>query len=208
MSDDVLAPALSEAVALRTPRAVPGSRISERSDDEIIGLVRDGDTNSFGLLVRRYEDFVYTLVRGIVLSDETAKDVAQETFLRAYRGIRRFQSKSSFKTWLYRIAYNTSMSHLKERAVKTEPVNEEIEPAATRNGGALALKITLQRLIGLLKPELKAVMIFHYYDDLKYEEIAAIMNCPVGTVKVRLFRAKHELRKLWDRYAIQLPRPG
>lgn len=171
-------------------------------DTVILQAVSDGDTDAFGRLVVRYEDFVYTLILGIVRSEEMAKDIAQETFVRAYRGIRRFQLRSSFKTWLYRIAYNTAMSHLsRENADRNFRAMESEEPLYEESRDQ-NLRIFLEKLISKLKPELRSVIIFHYYDDLKYEEIAEVLDCPVGTVKIRLYRAKYELKKLWDRYAI------
>jgi RNA polymerase sigma-70 factor (ECF subfamily) len=172
------------------------------SDTQVINSVREGDTDAFGELVRKYEDFVFTLILGLVHSEDTAKDVAQEVFLRAYRGIRRFELKSSFKTWLYRIAYNTAISHLnREKAKKRIEIDRVTEPVFdTRR--RQSLRLTLEKLIGLLKPDHKSVIILHYYDDLKYEEIAEVMDCPIGTVKIRLYRAKHELKKLWAKYAV------
>ena len=169
-------------------------------DSEIIEAIRDGDIEAFGNLVNRYEDFVYTLVMGIVRSEDMARDIAQETFLRAYRGIRRFELRSSFKTWLYRIAHNTAMSHIKrERKEVGEIAAPEPYIDTVSNQ---SLKLTLEKLIGKLKPELRSVIIFHYYDDLKYEEIAEVLQCPIGTVKIRLYRAKFELKKLWVKYAV------
>jgi len=171
-------------------------------DHEVLSAVREGDTEAFGKLVYRYESFVYTLVLGIVRSDEAAKDIAQETFLRAYRGIRRFELRSSFKTWLYRIAHNTSMSHLKREGLNGICDERKDEEPAIDSAGNHYLRLTLEKLIGKLKPEHRSVIIFHYYDDLKYEEIAEILDCPIGTVKIRLYRAKHELKKLWAKYAV------
>ena len=168
-------------------------------DIKIIDAVRDGDTEAFGKLVNRYEDFIFTLVLGMVRSEEMAKDIAQETFLRAYRGIRRFELRASFKTWLYRIAHNTAISHIRREKKNISEV-ELSEPAAYSSNHSL--RMTLDKLIGKLRPEYRAVIVFHYYDDLKYEEIAEVLECPVGTVKIRLYRAKYELKKLWTEYAV------
>lgn len=202
MRDEALSALITET-GIPKARAITGA-LGALSDEEIIGHVCDGDSEAFGLLVRRHEDFVFTLARGIVLSDDAARDIAQEVFLRAYRAIRRFEKRSSFKTWLYRIAYNTSMSHLK-RLEKTTELDEGATDKQAADSEAQPLRLALRKLIEMLKPELKAVVIFHYFDDLKYEEIAEIMNCPLGTVKVRLFRAKHDLQILWERYAVRLP---
>ncbi len=172
------------------------------SDTRILNSVRDGDSNAFGELVRKYEDFVFTLILGLVHSEDMAKDVAQEVFLRAYRGIRRFQLRSTFKTWLYRIAYNTAISHLNREKAQTSFDDDLVMEPALDNRGGQSLRLTFEKLIGLLKPDLKSVILLHYYDDLKYEEIAEIMECPVGTVKIRLYRAKRELKKLWGKYAV------
>jgi RNA polymerase sigma-70 factor (ECF subfamily) len=194
--------------AISRPLARPAARFAKNrafsgdSDEDIIRAVRDGDIDVFGMLVKRYEDFVYTLIRGMVQSEELAKDISQETFLRAFRGIRRFELRSSFKTWLYRIAHNTALSQLKRKETKACHQTGFITEPSIDIRDRQSLRLTLEKLIGRLKPELRAVIIFHYYDDLKYEEIAEILDCPTGTVKIRLYRAKHELKKLWKRYAV------
>lgn len=173
-------------------------------DISVILEIREGNCEAFGTLVNRYEDFVYTLIFGLVKSAEEARDITQEVFLRAYRSIRRFEQRSSFKTWLYRIAYNTAMAHLAREKKLTEregnaafdPVDDSYKRHNTR--------IILEKIIAKLKPEYRAVIILHYYEDLKYEEIAETLDCPVGTVKIRLYRAKYELKQLWSKYAIQL----
>jgi RNA polymerase sigma-70 factor (ECF subfamily) len=175
---------------------------SDTADEGIVGRVRNGDTEAFGILVRKYEDFVFTLTKGLTSSADSAGDVTQETFLRAYKAIRRFEKKASFKTWLYRIAYNTALNHIKRRKheIEFEEAHEKIPTGA--DSDEIAIRATMKQLIDRLKPEHKAILILHYYDDLKYEEIAEVSNCPVGTVKIRLFRAKYELKKLWEKYAI------
>lgn len=175
---------------------------AEHDDDQVIRSVRNGDSEAFGDLVRRYEDFVFTLIHGLAGSEDDARDITQETFLRAYRGIRQFQFKSTFKTWLYRIAYNTAMSHLGRDRNHWLPT-QGVEPIPTDDPqGRHSLRLTVENLVARLKPDLKAVIILYYYDDLKYEQIADIMECPVNTVKIRLYRAKYELGRLWRKYAV------
>jgi RNA polymerase sigma-70 factor (ECF subfamily) len=171
-------------------------------DDHVIRSVRYGDTEAFGSLMRKYEDFVFTLIRGITGCDEDARDLAQETFLRAYRGIRRFQFNSTFKTWLYRIAYNTTMSYLNRNHNRGTREPETMQSRTADPQESHSLRLTIEKLIGRLKPDLKAVIIFYYYDDLKYEQIAEIMGCPLNTVKIRLYRARHKLGRLWEKHAV------
>ena len=171
-------------------------------DEFIIEAVCDGDTKKFEELVLRYQDFVYALVFNIVKTEESAKDVVQEVFLRVYKSIRRFERKSSFKTWLYRIAFNTALAHLKREKPLAAIEDQELSDSMVKPAKDHTLKLTLDKLIAKLKPELQAVIMFHYYDDLKYEEIAEVLDCPLGTVKIRLYRAKFELKKLWELYAV------
>ena len=201
MNSDTFTTAISGLITRRFPLRAHDNTLASMADEEITELVRDGNTEAFGILVRRHEDFVFTLARGIVSSKEQAKDVAQEAFLRAYKAIRRFERRSTFKTWLYRIAYNTAMSHRKIKEAEYMPIDETVLEHSISSSNEYTLRMTLEKLIGLLKPDLTAVVILYYYDELKYEEIADVLNCPVGTVKIRLFRAKHELKTLWDKYA-------
>jgi RNA polymerase sigma-70 factor (ECF subfamily) len=190
------------------------SRISRKSasrearfcepDEAVLKAIREGDYEAFGELTRRYENFVYTLISGIVRSPETARDLTQEVFLRAYKSIRRFEQRSSFKTWLYRIAYNTSMAYLSKEKKSAKREAESFAEQVDNSYKTSNIRIYLEKIIGMLKPEYRAVILLYYYDDLKYEEIADALNCPVGTVKIRLYRAKYELKQLWSRYAIQL----
>jgi RNA polymerase sigma-70 factor (ECF subfamily) len=181
----------------------PAERANQAlSDEEIVTLVCGGDSEAFGILVKKYEDFVYTLVRGIVACDETAKDIAQETFLRAYRSIRRFEGKAAFKTWLYRIAYNTSMNHIKKRQANENLTEEMVDNLQFDKPVPSPSALFVRKLIDRLKPEHRAIIILHYYEDLKYEEMAEVLNCPLGTVKIRLYRAKYELKMLWGKYAV------
>lgn len=174
------------------------------SDDLVINEIQNGDYEAFGTLVRRYENFTYTLVRSLAGNDESARDITQEVFLRAYRSIRRFEQRSSFKTWLYRISYNTALAHIsreKKTAQREEIAASDRIDESYKNQ---SVRIALDRIIGRLKPEYRAVIILYYYEDLKYEEIAEALDCPVGTVKIRLYRAKYELKQLWSKYAIRL----
>ncbi len=202
MKQESISQALSGTFAKR-PASVRFEAVNVvDSDDAIIAAVREGDTESFGILVRKYEDFVYTLVFGMIRTNEPARDISQEVFLRAYKGIRRFEHNSSFKTWLYRIAYNTTLAHISREKSRSKALEENVHEPKDDTYKNRSLKMTLEKLIGMLKPDLRAVVILHYYDDLKYEEIAEVLACPIGTVKIRLYRAKYELKRMWDKHAV------
>jgi len=204
MKQDSAASAISNIISQKRLRIAEKPVEFSDPDNLILKEIREGNYGSFGTLVRRYEDFVYTLISGLVRSPESAKDVTQEVFLRAYRSIRRFEQRSSFKTWLYRIAYNTAMAHLEREKKFAEREENAVIDTVDATYKRYDARITLEKIIAKLKPEYRAVITLHYYEDLKYEEIAETLDCPVGTVKIRLYRAKYELKQLWSKYAIQL----
>jgi RNA polymerase sigma-70 factor (ECF subfamily) len=193
---------LARLISPGLPAATARNMSSAADDFEIVDQIWDGNSEAFGILVRRYENFVFTLVCGIVGSEENARDITQEVFLRSFKAIRTYGKKASFKTWLYRIAYNCSMSHLARNKLRAEQLNEGNAEIVASDENNLPLRQKMSKLINKLNPEHKAVIIFHYYDNLKYEEIAEILRCPLGTVKIRLFRARNELKKLWDNHAL------
>ncbi|UCC80600.1 MAG: sigma-70 family RNA polymerase sigma factor [Candidatus Zixiibacteriota bacterium] len=196
--------AISGLIDLKTLQK--GGKRADLSDPDVcvIEEIRNGNYEAFGKLVRRYENFAYTLIRGLVGNDESARDITQEVFLRAYRSIRRFEQRSSFKTWLYKISYNTALAHISREKKMAERERFAASDRIDDSYKNQSVRITLDRIIGELKPEYRAVIILYYYEDLKYEEIAEALDCPIGTVKIRLYRAKYQLKQLWSRYAIQL----
>jgi RNA polymerase sigma-70 factor, ECF subfamily len=200
MESENLAINLGGEYAIPLPSKVRNRSAEPLSDEEIISKIEDGDIEAFGILVKKYENFVYTLVRGLLHLEEPARDVSQEVFLRAYRALRRFEKKASFKTWLYRIAYNTAMNYVKMNKIQFQPISD-LANAAPVEAVDIPLKITVRKLIAGLKPDHRAIIILHYFEGLKYEEIAEVLECPVGTVKIRLYRAKLELKELWEKYA-------
>lgn len=177
------------------------------SDETIVELIRNGDADAFGLLVQKYQDRIYSTILNYVNSVEEASDLAQETFVKAYSALNRFQGSSAFYTWLYRIAINTAIDHLRKRpAVRVDSLEDDrfkesgFEPAAGLSADplhALALKeekAMLRQAIASLSEKLRTALILHDVEGLSQEEVAAILNVPVGTVKSRVSRARGELR--------------
>jgi len=193
--------ALAHSIARRLFGQSGAVRTEPYDDFSIINKVCDGESEAFGILVAKYENYVFTIVKWMVESDDKALDISQEVFLRAYRGIRRFEQKADFKTWLYKIAYNTSLNHIKQKHAKYLNEVGNFEDIPYSGNDDISLRLTFDKLIKSLKPELRAVIVLHYYHDLKYEEIAEIMDSPLNTVKIRLFKAKRQLKGLWDKYA-------
>jgi RNA polymerase sigma-70 factor (ECF subfamily) len=186
----------------------------ESVDQELVERVQQGDRAAFDLLVRKYQHKVVKLVSRYVRDSSEALDVAQEAFIKAYRAISSFRGESAFYTWLYRIAINTAKNYLV--AKNRQPVNKESEVGEadqfdlasqltdidTPEGLILSEEIrqTILQAIEQLPEDLRTAIILRELEGMSYEEIAQTMDCPVGTVRSRLFRAResidNELRSL------------
>jgi RNA polymerase sigma-70 factor (ECF subfamily) len=162
------------------------------SDSELIARARDGDDAAFDGIVRRYQDFVYRQAWIYLQDDEAARDAAQEVFVAAYEGIAFLRNESALRPWLYRICRNHCLNVIRRRNLERTHRPEALD----RTQQDLPLRLALTRAIYDLDELYREVVILRYYQDLKYEEIARVLDISVDTVKVRLFRAKEKLRKM------------
>ncbi len=173
------------------------------TDQALVERVQLGDKKAFNLLVARYQNKIAGLLTRYIHSNDIA-DVAQETFIKAYRSIHTFRGDSAFYTWLYRIAVNTAKNYLTSQ--NRRPPSEDIlaEDAENHQSGSplrdmaspenevlsKELKHLVFDTIANMQDELKTAITLRELDGLSYEEIASVMNCPVGTVRSRIFRAR------------------
>lgn len=174
----------------------------ERSiDQQLVLRVQKGDKTAFDLLVRKYQHRIAKLVSRYVRDRSEIEDITQEAFIKAYRAIRGFRGESAFYTWLYRIAINTAKNYLVangRRLPSSEPDEDENEGSllaadtATPERQLLAVEIgqTIERALAALPEDLRTALTLREIDGLSYEEIAEIMDCPIGTVRSRIFRAR------------------
>jgi RNA polymerase sigma-70 factor (ECF subfamily) len=170
----------------------------EPSDTELISRVLVGDDRrAFGALVARHQSAVRGLLRRLTGGDlAQADDLAQETFLRAFRGLRGYRGGAKFSSWLYRIACNVFFS--RDRGSREAPV----EPPALEAGlpeqallpDTLLERYDLERALATLKPRERAALVLTYANELTHEEAAVILDCPLGTLKTHVARAKEKLR--------------
>jgi len=177
-------------------------------DRRLIAECLQGHRAAFGELVRRYQDRLYNSVYRVVSNSEDAADVVQDAFLNAYQSLNSFKGDAEFFTWLYRIAFNTAISlKRKQRAVlrlewengSTSGLEPADESAFTDPGSSMERsedEAKLQAALNRLSPEHRAVLVLKDIDGQKYEEIADILDVPVGTIRSRLHRARLELREL------------
>jgi RNA polymerase sigma-70 factor (ECF subfamily) len=170
-----------------------------------------GESDAFGEIVARWQDRIHAAVYRMVGDAEDARDLAQETFVRAWSSLRSFQGGSSFGTWLYSIALNQVRSEMRKRSAlkRGAPVSLDatrgddeggIDPADSAPGSEeraeTAEDVTLLRQeVARLDAEHREVLVLREFQDLSYEEIAEIVGVPVGTVRSRLFRAREDLRR-------------
>ena len=183
---------------------------AEESDLVLVKRVQRGDKSAFDLLVRKYQHKVVKLVLRYVRNPAEAEDIAQEAFIKAYRALPQFRGDSAFYTWMYRIAINTAKNSLASRDRSpiaydldlTDPeeshsVQTKLQDPDTPEGMALTEEIRgiVNSAIEGLPEELKTAIVLRELDGLSYEEIAAAMDCPVGTVRSRIFRAREAIDK-------------
>jgi len=180
-----------------------------RSDQELVARVQKGDRRAFDLLVIKYQHKVASLISRYIRDPAEIMDVSQEAFLKAYRALPRFRGESAFYTWLYRIAINTAKNHLIAQG-RRPPGNdveadlaEQLETGgrlrelATLEHHLLSMEIagTVQAALDGLPEELRTAILLRELEGLSYEEIASAMECPVGTVHLRIFRAREAIDK-------------
>jgi RNA polymerase sigma-70 factor, ECF subfamily len=178
-----------------------------RSDDQsLIEACRAGRVEAFGALVRRYQDRLYPTLLRLTGCAEDAHDLLQDAFLRAFEKLGRFHGDSSFYTWIYRIAVNLALSDRRRRRCTRRlpegPEGMAIDPPDDPGQSDPSLPLEraerddrVQEALNALAPDHRAVVVLKDLDGLRYEEIAAVLGVPVGTVRSRLHRARGELRE-------------
>lgn len=181
--------------------------MAQSTDQELVRRVRKGDRAAFDLLFTRYQHRIHHLVSRYVRDPEEVLDVAQEAFIKAWRALPQFRGDSQFYTWLYRIAVNCAKNHLASRDRRPPSLDfdlddEDAGPLPERlhdpdDPEALAAKDELEQAIFAavagLPDDLRTAITLCEFDGLSYEEIAVVMECPVGTVRSRIFRAREAI---------------
>lgn len=189
-----------------------------RSDEELMSNYREGEEEAFEILYRRYERPVFSFIYRIVMSAADAEDLCQETFFRVVRGKKKYQVTAKFKTWLFRIALNLCRdrlrrmkyrSHLSLNAPVLAQDGEDVElqevisnssPDPIKCVETGEMKTLVQQAFASLPEEQCLVVILKEYNELKFREIADIMDCPIGTVKSHNHRAHEKLKKILAKY--------
>jgi RNA polymerase sigma-70 factor (ECF subfamily) len=184
--------------------------MSERlGDQELVARAQAGDRRAFDLLVLKYQQKVAGLIGRYLRDPNGVQDVAQEAFIKAYRALAGFRGESAFYTWLYRIAINAAKNHLASRGRRPPRDDMEMEVAEQlESGGRLRemgtpenhllseeIAQTVQQALDDLPEDLRTAIVLRELEGLSYEEIAEAMDCPIGTVRSRIFRARDAIDK-------------
>ena len=178
-------------------------------DQQLIERIQRGDKNAFNLLVRKYQHKVVSLVSRYVNNPGDIPDVAQEAFIKAYRAIPDFRGESAFYTWLYRIAVNTAKNYIVAQGRRPPDMDVDSQDAETYEGAESLhevanpenlmlsdeIRAELAATLAGLPEDLRTAITLREIEGLSYEEIAEVMECPVGTVRSRIFRAREAIDK-------------
>ena len=180
---------------------------AEPTDHQLVLRVQKGDKRAFDLLVLKYQYKLQAIVGRFIRDADEVADVTQEAFIKAYKALPKFRGESQFYTWLYRIAINTAKNHLVSRSRR--PANTDIDIADAEqfsNNDKLIdeanpensmmteeLAATIKNALAALPEDLRTALTLREFEGMSYEDIAGVMDCPVGTVRSRIFRAREFL---------------
>lgn len=188
------------------------SNLTSASDQEVVAWAKQGHEPAFRELVRRYERPVYSLLYRMVRDRALAEDLAQETFVKVLNGIRSYRPEFKFSSWIFKIANNAAIDHLRKRSLDTLSLDGSPTAATPEEMGATALQLgdraetpdqelearelgtAIERAIARLRPEYRACILLRHVEGHSYEEIAQILDLALGTVKTYIHRARNELR--------------
>ena len=179
------------------------------TDQQLVARVQKGDKKAFDLLMLKYQHKIMSLISRYVRGSDEVQDVAQEAFIKAYRALPNFRGDSAFYTWMYRIAINTAKNYLVARQRRPPGVDIDIDDAEHFDGDfqlkdienpenilfGSELKEVVEKAIESLPDDLRTAVTLREFDHLSYEDIATVMDCPVGTVRSRIFRAREAIDK-------------
>ena len=183
------------------------------NDINIINLVEKGDVRAFDILVVKYQDRLVYSVFKFCNDFELSQDIAQEAFVKAFRNIDKFRGESSFYTWIYRIAINTAKNYFSNKSRGAETYNEDVLDGALSDLSlnsdnpetllaAEEMKDAVNQAFQNLPDEIRSTLSLREYDGLSYEEIAKVQNCPIGTVRSRIFKGRELINETFSKLGL------
>ncbi len=200
----------------RDPRMSPPEKAI--ADAELVRRALAGSGDACHEIVRRFERPVLSLIARMVRDPTVAEDIAQETFIKAFRNLRRFDPRRKLASWLFKIAHNTTLDHLRRKRLDTVPLEltdgtgeetwEVLEaPEATpeRRAESTELMAALEKAVARVKPGYREILLLRFREGLAYRDIADVVGLPMGTVKIQLHRARKRLAQELENLGYALP---
>lgn len=197
--------------------------MTQPTDSELVLATRSGSEEAFRELVLRYQRPVFSLILRMVRDRSLAEDLSQEAFVKAYRALGRFDPSRKFSSWLFKIAHNLTIDSIRRKRLHTQSLDQPIgsadgdlrlgdriadhdQMAPDRAVESVDLGESLERAIAALRPEYREVVMLRFVEEMSYQEVAEILDLPLGTIKTYIHRARKELAELlggegWDRDA-------
>ena len=185
---------------------------SDLTDESLAGLVQKGDGEKFGSLMMRYEKKLFRYGHKFLAEDDNIDDVVQEVFIKTYQNIQSFDTTQKFSSWIYRIAHNTYVNALKKKSKM--PLNlfdfdtlishTVVDDPLIREKEQKEIRKIVDKGLEKLLPKYREIIIFYYLEELSYKEISDILHIPIGTVGIRLKRAKETLKKTYEKLNLDI----
>ncbi len=176
------------------------------TDEEVVKKIQEGEIKLFSVILERYEKRIYFYLRGLTSWDQLSiEDMVQDTFFKAYKNLRSFDTGKIFSSWIYRVAHNTGVDFLKSQRKHTINIDdlEEVLPSGSKLIEDMAMEVEkkegLAKKMAMLELKYREVLLLYYMEEKSYEEISEIIRVPVSTVGVLIMRAKKKLRELYEK---------
>jgi RNA polymerase sigma-70 factor, ECF subfamily len=185
---------------------------TELSDEKLAELVSNGDTEKFGVLMERYQAKLFRYGKKFLSNEDNIEDVVQDVFVKTYQNIKSFDTSQRFSPWIYRIAHNTYINAIKKNSLNplylfdfdTLVSHTVVEDPIVREREQKEMKEIVDKGLSQIEPKYREILILYYIEDLSYKEIADILHVPIGTVGVRIMRAKEILKEAYKKLDIEI----
>ncbi len=184
----------------------------ESSDEQLAKSVQEGDIEKFGTLMERYQAKLFRYGKKFLSNEDNIEDVVQDVFIKTYQNIQSFDTSQRFSPWIYRIAHNTYVNAIKKNSLSplylfdfdTLISHTIVDDPIVREKEQEEIKKIVDQGLSLIEPKYREILILYYIEDLSYKEISDILHIPVGTVGVRIMRAKETLKEAYKNSKIEL----
>ena len=188
------------------------NNVVDLSDEELASLVQKGDADKFGFIMERYQAKLFRYGKKFLSSPDNIEDVVQDVFIKTYKNIKSFDTTKKFSPWIYRIAHNTYVNAIKKNSLNplylfdfdTLVSHTVVEDPIVREREQKEMREIVEKGLSEIEPKYREILVLYYIEDLSYKEIAEILHIPIGTVGVRIMRAKEILKEGFKKLDIEM----